>query len=193
MTRRAIPAVLLVVLSLPACSTSSSNEVRCGEGGAGILAAQAVPSATFVPCITAFPIGWSYGGFFAETGTVRFWLNSDRAGIHAIQVELTETCDTSGAVEVEDPASRLIGVRRLELPISLEPRLTGSTFFTFTGGCVTLHYDFAAGASSTLLLEAGQAIDLFPRKEIVALLAEADPDLPLCGAEAPPCAGETGP
>lgn len=193
MTRRAIPLLLLALLSLPACSAAPSNEVRCGEGSAGILAAQAVPSATFVPCIAAFPVGWGYGGFFAETGRVRFWLNSDRAGIHAIQVELTETCDTSGAVEVEDPASGLAGVRRLELPISLEPRLTGSTFFTFTGGCVTLRYDLAAGASSTLLLEARQAIDLFPRKEIVALLAEADPDLPLCGAEAPPCVGGTGP
>ena len=93
-------------------------------------------------------------------------------------------------MEVEDPGSGVTGVRRLELPISLEPRLTGSTFFRFTGGCVTLRYDFAAGAPSTLLLEAHQAIDLFPRKEIVALLAK-DFGL-LCGAEAPPCAGETG-
>jgi len=188
-TRRAIPVVLLALLSLPACSAAPSNEIRCGRGSAGILAAQAVPSATLIPCIKAFPVGWSYGGFFAESGTVRFWLDSDRAGIHAIQVELTPTCDTSGAVEVDDPGSGP-GVRRLELPTSLEPRLTGSTFFTFTGGCVTMRYDFADGAPSTLLLEARQAIELFPRKEAVALLAK-DGAL-LCGAEAPPCVGETG-
>jgi len=187
--RRAIPVLLVALLSLPACATSRSNEIRCGEGGAGILAAQAVPSATFVPCITAFPVGWSYGGFFAKTGTVRFWLDSDRAGIHAIQVELTRTCDTSGAVEVEDPDAGP-AVRRFELPVSLEPRLSGSTFFTFTGGCVTFRYDFAPGAPSTLLLEAHQAIELFPRKEIVAMLD--DLGWHLCGAEAPPCVGEGG-
>lgn len=192
MIRRAVPVFLLAALSVPACASTASNEIRCGEGAAGILAAQAVPSATMIPCITAFPVGWSYGGFFAETGTVRFWMDSDRAGIHAIQVELTEACDTSGAVEVEDPGSGPIGVHRFELPISLEPRLSGSTFFTFTGGCVTLRYDFAPEAPSTLLLEAHQAITLFPRKEIVRILEEGAGVL-LCGAEAPPCAGETEP
>jgi len=190
-SRRAIPVILLVLLSLPACSAAPSNEIRCGRGSAGILAAQAVPSATMIPCIAAFPVGWSYGGFFAESGLVRFWLDSDRAGVHAIQVELSPSCDTSGAVEVEDPGSAPTGVRRLELPTSLEPRLTGSTFFTFTGGCVTLRYDFLDGAPATLLLEAHEAIELFPREEVVALLSEGS-DVLLCGAGAPPCVGETG-
>lgn len=190
MNGRTIAVLLLASLSVPACAASASNEVRCGEGDAGILAAQAVPSATQIPCITAFPVGWGYGGFFAETGTVRFWMDSDRAGIHAIEVELMETCDTSGAVEVEDPDSP-DGVRRLELPISVEPNLSGVTFYTFPGGCVALRYRFAAGAPSTLLLEARQAIDLFPRDRVVALLRKED--FHLCGAEAPPCVGETGP
>lgn len=193
MTRRVIPLVLVALLAVPACSTAESNEVRCGRGSAGILAAQAVPSATFVPCITAFPVGWSYGGFFAESGTVRFWMNSDRAGFHAIEVELAETCDTSGAVEVDNPMVRPIGVRRFDLPVSQDSGLSGATFYTFAGGCVTTRYDFAEDAPSTLLLEARQSIELFPRKEIVAMLAEVAPDLPLCGAEAPPCAGATGP
>jgi hypothetical protein len=141
-----------------------------------------------IPCIRAFPVGWSYGGFFAQTGMARFWMDSDRAGFHAIQVELTETCDTSGAVEVQDPGSDP-AVRRFELPISLEPRLSGLTFFTFTGGCVTFRYDFVHGAPSTLLLEAHQAIELFPRKEAVSILE--DLGLHLCGAEAPPCVGDS--
>jgi hypothetical protein len=185
--RRAILVLLLASSSLPACAASASNEIRCAEGDAGLLAAQAVPSATMIPCITAFPVGWTYGGFLARTGLVRFWMDSDRAGIHAIQVELTEACDTTGAVEVEGQGPP--GVRRLELPISLEPRLSGSTFYTFAGGCVTLDYDFAGGAPPTLLLEANQAIDLFPRKEIVSLLEE-QLGLHLCGAEAAPCVGD---
>jgi hypothetical protein len=186
-TRRVVLLLLLVSLPLTGCAASSYDEIRCGEGSAGILAAQAVPSATMIPCIAAFPVGWSYGGFLAETGLVRFWMDSDRAGIHAIQVELTETCDTSGAVEIED-ATDPPGVQRFELPVTLEPRLSGLTFFTFAGGCVTFRYDFAPGASSTLLLEAHQAIELFPRKEVVAILD--DLGFHLCGAEAPPCVGE---
>lgn len=190
MNRRVIVVLLLALLSVPACSAAPSNEIRCDRGSAGILAAQAVPSATFIPCITAFPVGWSYGGFFAERGTVRFWMDSDRAGLHALQVELTRACDTSGAVEVEGQGSVPPGVRKWELPRSLEPRLSGATFFTFTGGCVAMRYDFSKGAPSTLLLEVQQAIDLFPREEGVRMLEEEGGIL--CGAGAPPCAGETG-
>jgi hypothetical protein len=188
--RAAVPVVVfLTLLSLTACSEAPSNEIRCGQGSAGILAAQAVPSATWIPCITTFPVGWSYGGFSAETGTVRFWLDSDRAGGHAIQVELTRTCDTTGAVEAGDPGSLPAGVRRFELHISSEPRLSGLTFFTFAGGCVTFRYDLPGGAP-TLLLQARQAVELFPREEIIALLGEEG--ALLCGAGAPPCVGETG-
>lgn len=187
--RAAIVALLVATPVLPACSTSSANEIRCGEGSAGILAAQAVPSATMIPCIKAFPVGWTYGGFFAQTGLVRFWMDSDRAGYHAIEVELARTCDTTGAVEVQDPGSAPPGVRRFELPLSLRP-LSGATFSTFPGGCVTMRYRFAEGASTTLLLEADQSIELFPRRDAVALLE--DVGMRLCGAEAPPCVGETG-
>lgn len=191
MRPRGVSLVLATALFLSACSAAASNEVRCGSGSAGILAAQAVPSATLIPCIAAFPAGWSYGGFFAQEGRVRFWMDSDRAGVHAIQVELAESCDLTGAVEVADPSSEALGSHRFELPMSLEPALSGTTFFTFTGGCVALRYDFASGAPSTLLLEANEAIDLFPRDEIVSIMEE-DYDVLLCGADAPPCVGETG-
>lgn len=185
MTRRALLAVLLVSLTLPACARSASNEIRCGEGDAGLLAAQAVPSATLIPCIGALPVGWSFGGFLARSGLVRFWLDSDRAGYHAMAIELARTCDTSGAVEVTGSGT---GVRRFELRTGAEPRVSGSTFLSFTGGCVTMRYDFTRGAPTALLFEAQRSIELFPRKEIVALLDAVD--LHLCGAEAPPCVGE---
>jgi hypothetical protein len=189
-TRRAVLFVLLpALLCLPACANSSSNEIRCGRGSAGVLAAQAVPSATYVPCIIAFPVGWSYGGFAAETGSVRFWLDSDRAGPHAVQVELTPRCDTTGAAPVESSAPA--GVREFELLASREPAISGSTFLTFAGGCVTMRYDFDGGAPSSLLVEVRRSIELFPRDRIVTLLEDGGGLL--CGAGAPPCAGETGP
>ena len=191
MIRRVVPLCLLVSMSLAACGTTASNVILC-DGGEDtlILTAQAVPSATMVPCITAFAAGWTYGGFLAESGMVRYWMDSDRAGIHAIEVQLTERCDASGAVEV-DTGPEVSGVRRFEQPISLEPRLSGLRFFTFTGGCVTFRYDIAEGAPSTLLLEADLGMTLIPRSTLAAALAESR-DLILCGAGAPPCEGETG-
>ena len=45
-----------------------------------ILAAQAVPSAAFLPCIAALPSGWTAGGAEIASGKASFSLDSDRAG-----------------------------------------------------------------------------------------------------------------
>ena len=47
-----------------------------------ILAAQAVPSATLIPCIASMPEGWAFAGSKTSSGDFRFFLDSDRAGIH---------------------------------------------------------------------------------------------------------------
>ena len=45
-----------------------------------ILAAQAVPSAAFLPCIAALPSGWTHGGADISSGQASLWLDSGRAG-----------------------------------------------------------------------------------------------------------------
>ena len=52
----------------------------CGTGHAMILAAQAVPSAAQLPCISALPTGWQIGGEDIASGHATFWLDSDQAG-----------------------------------------------------------------------------------------------------------------
>ena len=176
---------LATLLLLPACGTSTSHSVLCdGEGDTLILAAQAVPGATMLPCVENYPAGWSDGGFRAKTGSVTFWLDSDRAGLHAVEVELSDGCDTAAAAELDpDPES---GAQRFERRLAPEPALTGRRFFTFEGGCVTLRYAFAGGAGVDLLDEAEASLGLVPRAALVTLLQDRR-DLVLCGAEAPPC------
>jgi hypothetical protein len=176
------------MLVLPACGGRQYQQATCNaKDTALVLAAQAVPSATFLPCIQSFPAGWAFGGSDVRNGLDRFWLNSDRAGTQAVEVSLTHGCNVSEAVEVS-PAPDEVGTHRYEEPISLPPSFQAIRYYTFPGGCVTYRYDFASGASSTLVFEADQALSFSPRSTIVDRVRD-EVGLPLCGAGADPCPG----
>ncbi len=187
--RSAIVTLVAAAALLPACAGAYLHEPTCGgkDAKALILAAQAVPSATLVPCIAEFPSGWSYDGSRIRSGSAQFWLNSDRAGFHALEVTLTGWCDVSNAVEVTAGANPP-GVRVYEEPISLPPTFQVNRYLRFPGGCVTNEFRFAARASATLALEAQQALSFVPRSVLVERARE-ETRLVLCGAEAPPCPG----
>jgi hypothetical protein len=183
-----VVALLLVAGLLAGCTiaTGASSEVDCPveESELLLLAAQAVPSATLLPCIEALPAGWSFGGSDVRSGDARFWLDSDRAGFHAIEVSLTRSCRTLGAVDVTSQTQE-VGVQDLILEYELDP-FTADRYLVFPGGCVTYRYRFAAGAEPALALEADQALTFGLRSTLVALV-EDEFGLTLCGAGAPPC------
>ena len=203
--RRFVVALLLAALaaacaptgaddtSLPGCSDVGKAGPGGGNGAYGteergllILGAQAVPSATLLPCLVALPTGWTFSGWFARNGSFGFWLDSDRAGIHAIEVELTASCDTGSAIEVA-PSDDEAGTKRFEEPLSLPPNYAADRFYTFEGGCVTYRYRFSNTDDASLALEADQALAFRPRSELVEDLEAIG--LHLCGAGSPPCAG----
>ncbi|HEX9123508.1 MAG TPA: phosphatase PAP2 family protein [Actinomycetota bacterium] len=154
---------------------------ECGRSTALILAAQAVPSATKVPCIAALPSGWSFGDAQIHSGEAKLWLNSDRAGVRAVEVRLVETCPAAGGMQVP---SDEVGTRRFERPNSLTPELSGDRFYLFEGGCVRYRYEFAPGTPSTLLFDIDEALAFEPRANLVASIDEHE-DQVLCGAGAP--------
>lgn len=187
---RFVAAVATFAL-LASCSVgpSRAEEAMCdGLGRAGrILAAQAVPSATLVPCVRVYPPGWRYGGSEVRDGIARFWLDSDRAGIHAVEVTLLHRCTTEGRNVTA--SSGELDVRVFLQPISLSP-YAADRHFLFEGGCVTYRYRFADAPQAPLLAaEADDALTFIRRAELVEL-AESEAGLTLCGAEAPPCIGE---
>jgi hypothetical protein len=158
------------------------------ERGIMILAAQAVPSATLLPCIATYPAGWTYGGARVANGVFRVWLDSDRAGLAAVEVLLTSDCDVGDAVEVV-PGRDEAGTRRFEQPLSLPPNLSANRYYTFEGGCVEYRYRFRGTTDPAVGLEADQALGFRARAELTEDLAEIG--LRLCGVGSPPCAGET--
>jgi hypothetical protein len=192
--RRWIGALALVAGLAPACGGVDSaapwpySEVRpdCDGGSKiSVLAAQAVPSATLLPCIDDLLSGWDVDGTETVNGRFSFWLDSDRAGLRSVEVSLLPACDVSNAFEV-NPGVDESGTRRFEEPLSLQPAFSANRYYTFPGGCVLVEYRFQV-AESTLVLEADQAIGFRPRQEIVDRVAQEG--LVLCGAGTAPCPG----
>jgi len=188
--RRGLVGVAIVLTTLVGCSTRAgdASEANCPieDGELFLLMAQSVPDATLIPCIEAFPAGWTYGGSDVADTEARFWLDSDRGGPHAVEVALTPSCRIAGAVDVTNSTSEG-GVRVYLDEFTLHP-FTANKYFVFPGGCVTYRYRFGSDAEATLALEADVAVTFGLRTVLVRQVQE-DLGLTLCGAGAPPCLG----
>jgi hypothetical protein len=183
-----LAAIVVAVAFLPGCAARQFNQVTCEVSDPSmVLAAQAVPTASLLPCIERFPVGWIFGGSDISNGLARFWLDSDRAGFQAVQVLLTETCDVSEAVEVA-PGQDEAGTRRFEEPISLPPRFVANRYYVFEGGCVTYRFAFNPNASPALAVDIDEALSFRPRVALVERMRETV-GLELCGFGASPCPG----
>jgi hypothetical protein len=157
--------------SAPFCPRPDRN------AGPVILMAQSVPTAAYVPCISKFPAGWTFGGQRIRNDRSEFWLDSDRAGPAAVKVFLTRACDLSGAVEV-NPEPGEPPMRRYQEP-NLPPTFQGNRYYVFPGGCVTYRFSFSQGAKSAQALEAIEALTFVDRAKGVKDLAELG--VILCG------------
>jgi hypothetical protein len=159
------------------------GDAECGTSNVMILMAQSVPSATSLPCVASLPAGWATGGMRVERGRGQFWLDSDRAGTHAVTVSLLPPGDCSVAGASEVPSDEP-GMRRFERPDRLPPALRSTRSYLFAGGCITYRFKFDSPQTASLLFDADGALAFQPRAELVAEV-RARNDLRLCGAGAP--------
>ena len=180
----ALIVVFIGVQTITPVGNLGASAPSCGTGHSVILSAQAVPSAAMLPCIAALPSGWSTGSADIASGHTRFWLDSDRAGPHAITVTLTAACDTSGAHQIPSDQP---GMHRFEHPVSLTPQFVDLRFYTFPGGCVTYRFAFVPGVSPTLADAAASALSFQPRAALVDFIQHTE-GLALCGRGAA-CSG----
>ncbi len=180
-----IVGALAVAAIMPACGSGISRSyvpfcpASSQNGTVLILMAQSVPSATSIPCVAALPAGWAFGGEDIRSGRSTFWLDSDRAGLRAVTITLTPSCEVTGAVLVPSGPGEA-GLQRYERPTSLPPHYSASRYYRFPGGCVTYRFAFAQGSSFALALEATDALSFVSRSEGVALLDKQG--FRLCGA-----------
>jgi tRNA A-37 threonylcarbamoyl transferase component Bud32 len=173
-----VPTVFAVGLLLPA-GAFTGHAPACGTGHTMILAAQAVPSAAFLPCIAALPSGWTAVETQIASGRVSFQLGSGQAGPQTATITLTATCDMAGARQIPSPSGQP-GRSQFERPPNPVPGYSDVRYYVFPGGCVTYRYVLAAGASPVLATTVDSAVTFIPRSELVGYVQHTE-GLALCG------------
>jgi hypothetical protein len=181
---RRLPLLALACLLLAGCAQPVSSELArsrqpyCeyrGDPGTQfvVLMAQAVPSASQLPCIELLPAGWTVSGVFVRNGRARFALNSDRVGMHAVQVVLERTCQF-GAAKVTRVPSDEPGTRRYERIGEVRPGVgfTGTRFYLFQGGCVTYQFQFHGEERAGPIGEVTSSLSFVPRDAMRGLIRE---------------------
>jgi hypothetical protein len=165
----AAAAVLLAGCAEPV--SLGSDELACRTGDDAepangvVLMAQAVDTAAWVPCLDTIPLGWHLSDVEIRDGSGRFWLDSDRDGVRAIEVALTASCATRDATEI--PSDR-DGVRRLERVGEVTPGYHGTRFYVFDGGCLSVRFQISGDDRVEPLAVATEGIDLLRRTDVEA-------------------------
>ena len=134
-----------------------------------VLMAQSVPGATWIPCLEVMPLGWDLAGMEATESRALFWLDSDRDGVHALEIVLTPSCDTTDATEI--PSERE-GMRRWERVTQVSPQYVGTRHYLFEGGCVSVHFQLSGENRSEPLGVATQAVGAVTRDQVRAAVRE---------------------
>jgi membrane-associated phospholipid phosphatase len=132
----------------------------CGTGQAMQLMAQAVPSATMLPCVDAaaadMPVGWSVTTAETVQGKAHFVVGVGESSSESVTVTLTASCPT---------------------PVS------GTRAIPIDGGCVT--YTPTTSDPDVPSFAPNGGLSFEPRTDLVD--AVADDDQVLCGVFASPC------
>ena len=169
---------LFVALLLAGCVRPvvlDSEVVACREGDEAtpangvVLLAQSVPSASWVPCLEVIPLGWDVSGLEATDDDARFWLDSDRDGVRAVEIRLDEGCDTTGATRI--PSDRE-GMQRWERVEQVTPQYLGTRYYVFDGGCISLVFRLSGENRAEPLGFATQGIGAVPRDAVRAAVRE---------------------
>jgi tRNA A-37 threonylcarbamoyl transferase component Bud32 len=136
------------------------NHLACTDLEPLWLQAQAVPSASLVPCVRYLPVGWSLAEVAVNNGRSVLTLDHDRAGAAALVVRLTAACDPSGAVEGPSPTAGVRHFQRIESPTG---QFTATWYDQFPGGCVTSRLHLTTDPNGEFAGQAPQVVGFTPR------------------------------
>jgi hypothetical protein len=186
MRRPLLPA--LVVLLLAGCVPVTSGGI--GRGGFEqsrepvceiegtvrvpllVLMAQAVPTASQLPCVDRLPAGWRVSDVFVRNGRARFALDYDRMmGFHPVEVVLERTC-TIG--KVSRVPSDHPGTQRYQEVAEIRPGelFRGAIHYLFRGGCVTYRLEFRGDEQARPTADVVLALGFVGRNAVAAAVRD---------------------
>ena len=190
--RRVVLIVTTIVILVFAVSTSvklffpGRGEVRtisnriqgtlgdpadCATNRTEVLMAQAVPSATELPCVGTLPLGWTVTSATIVRGRASFTM-----GIGAP--------DSSFVVQPGEPPVVPIVEVTLSRSCDATERSTATEVIDVPGGCIAYRSSVPPNAAVVPSFDPGGGLSRVPRSELVAFI-ERDEGLKLCGAGVP--------
>jgi hypothetical protein len=147
----------------------NNTSLSCGDLEPLWLQAQAVPSASMVPCVRYLPVGWSVAMVTVNNGRSVITLDHDRAGAAALVVRLTAACDPGGAAE---GPSAYPGVRHYQRIQSPTGQFTATWYDQFPGGCVTSRLHLTTDPNGEFAAQAPQVLGFTSRTTLQATLSQ---------------------
>jgi tRNA A-37 threonylcarbamoyl transferase component Bud32 len=133
------------------------------------LEAQAVPSASLVPCVRFLPVGWNVAEVAVNNGRSLITLNHDRAGDRALVVRLTAACEVNGAVEGPSATTGVRHYQRIESPTG---QFAAVWYDRFPGGCVTSRLHLTTDPNGEFAAQAPQVLGFTTRAALQEALSQ---------------------
>jgi hypothetical protein len=169
-TRARLAAAAVLALGAAGCTAAPSTLVdatpECDPGRRLAVLAQAVPTAAYVPCIADDESPWRFSSLTVRKGRARLSLVYIDPSGRSARVQLTRTCDTQGATE-QPPEAGEPDVQHFRRASTLTPRVAGTDYAVFRGGCVTTEFDLPRDAdASERLLDLDTTVGLYPRARL---------------------------
>jgi membrane-associated phospholipid phosphatase/tRNA A-37 threonylcarbamoyl transferase component Bud32 len=175
----ALVVVLLALVGSVIADSVTTNEagktplnntnLSCGDLEPLWVQAQAVPSASLVPCVQYLPVGWSVARVTVNDGRSVITLDHDRAGPAALVVRLTAACDPSGAVQGPSAHPGLRHYQRIESPTG---QFTATWYDQFPGGCVTSRLHLTSDPNGEFAAQAPQVLGFTSRAALQEALSQ---------------------
>lgn len=131
-----------------------------------VLMAQAVPTASQVPCVGVVPSAWRRSTVEVRDGRASFaFSSSSTSGPDGpvLTVVMTRHCDVSGATEVPSDEP---GTSRFERLKGVAGGYAGERFYLYPGGCTTLDFDLPAEGRVQQVGEASLAVGFVSRTSL---------------------------
>jgi hypothetical protein len=156
----------------PECAVPSGDPDRTV-----ILMAQAVPTASQLPCLRDQPpFGWHFAGFDIRNGMGQFWLDSDRDGPKALIVQVSDSCETGGSTRVP---SQQPGVEQFERVTRVTGGYGGERYHVYPGGCTTYRFNLQGPTRAQPLAAIAASLGFVSRDVLRQQVQDLDPRLRL--------------
>jgi hypothetical protein len=137
-----------------------------------VLMAQAVPTATQLPCVDLnnLTAEWSISDVFVRNGRARFALDRFHdTENHAVVVVLERTCKFGKVTRVPSDHA---GLQRYQEVTEIRPgrEFRGAVYYLFRGACVTYRLHFLGPEQARPLGDVILALGFVPREAVAAAI-----------------------